>query len=399
MKAVRHLLALVALALAATAASAQFVKGNEAVKVMPDGTKKVETPPLPATGPSQARSPAPQTPGATPAPGTWSRRTAGLLECTEPYARPGDLPRVDLRNREAARALDRQDRTGSGCSASTPTWPASAWTCSRGHPPICRSTQSSRRSATCSPGSARKFDAILSTYVLGVVTALMAAIAPIALTAMTLWVALYGWAVLRNEVSETVAGLPVEGLQDRPGAGVRAAVRLLHLATSPTPPTRLAMGVATTFLPAASIRATVASPYALLDKFNDDASQQVADIMKEAGIIPARPAAGRRGLLDRLGGLPVHRAVRRHAVEAVPDLRHRRRAAVHPLPGLAADARFFDSWLSMVLNAVVLTWFAFFALGLSAFMGKSMFMAIQRRRRLPRRRPSTSSAKPRATAC
>ncbi|HOM12851.1 MAG TPA: type IV secretion system protein, partial [Rubrivivax sp.] len=39
--------------------------------------------------------------------------------------------------------------------------------------------------------------------------------------------------------------------------------------------------------------------------------------------------------------------------------------------------RFFDSWLSMVLNAVVLTWFAFFALGLSAFMGASMFKAIQ----------------------
>ena len=34
MKAVRQLLALVALALAATTASAQFVKGNEAVKVM-----------------------------------------------------------------------------------------------------------------------------------------------------------------------------------------------------------------------------------------------------------------------------------------------------------------------------------------------------------------------------
>ena len=40
-------------------------------------------------------------------------------------------------------------------------------------------------------------------------------------------------------------------------------------------------------------------------------------------------------------------------------------------------ARFFDSWLSMVLNAVVLTWFAFFALGLSAFMGDAMFKAIQ----------------------
>ena len=40
-------------------------------------------------------------------------------------------------------------------------------------------------------------------------------------------------------------------------------------------------------------------------------------------------------------------------------------------------ARFFDSWLSMVLNAVVLTWFAFFALGLSAFMGNQIFVAIQ----------------------
>ena len=29
----------------AIAAHAQFVKGNEAVQVMPDGTKKVETPP------------------------------------------------------------------------------------------------------------------------------------------------------------------------------------------------------------------------------------------------------------------------------------------------------------------------------------------------------------------
>src|SRR6185295_8432287 len=38
--------------------------------------------------------------------------------------------------------------------------------------------------------------------------------------------------------------------------------------------------------------------------------------------------------------------------------------------------RFFDSWLSMLLNAVVLTWFAFFALGLSTFLGQQMFTAI-----------------------
>ena len=39
-------------------------------------------------------------------------------------------------------------------------------------------------------------------------------------------------------------------------------------------------------------------------------------------------------------------------------------------------ARFFDSWLSMVLNSVVLTWFAFFALGLSTYMGAAIFKAI-----------------------
>ena len=45
---------------------------------------------------------------------------------------------------------------------------------------------------------------LLNAYVFGVVTALMKAIAPIALSAMTLWVIVFGWAVLRNEVPETV---------------------------------------------------------------------------------------------------------------------------------------------------------------------------------------------------
>ena len=49
-----------------------------------------------------------------------------------------------------------------------------------------------------------QFDVVLDTYVLGVVTTLMTAIAPIALTSLTLWVGIYGWAVLRNEVPETV---------------------------------------------------------------------------------------------------------------------------------------------------------------------------------------------------
>ena len=44
MKFLRPLLFVAMLAIAG-AASAQFVTGNEAVKAMPDGSKKVETPP------------------------------------------------------------------------------------------------------------------------------------------------------------------------------------------------------------------------------------------------------------------------------------------------------------------------------------------------------------------
>ena len=42
-----------------------------------------------------------------------------------------------------------------------------------------------------------QFNSVLSIYVLGVVSSLMTAIAPIALSAMTIWVVLYGWAVLQ----------------------------------------------------------------------------------------------------------------------------------------------------------------------------------------------------------
>lgn len=78
--------ALIALALATSAASAQFVKGNEAVRVMADGTKKVEVPHLPSVA---LGSPCPATkPGC--AGGGWKmlESDSGLVECTEVFARP-----------------------------------------------------------------------------------------------------------------------------------------------------------------------------------------------------------------------------------------------------------------------------------------------------------------------
>lgn len=78
--------ALIALALATSAALAQFVKGNEAVRVMADGTHKVEVPPLSSVA---LGSPCPAIkPGC--AGGGWKmlESNSGLVECTEVFARP-----------------------------------------------------------------------------------------------------------------------------------------------------------------------------------------------------------------------------------------------------------------------------------------------------------------------
>jgi hypothetical protein len=76
----------VALAFMAGSASAQFVKGNEAVKVLPDGTKKVETPPSSAA--ASKGKPCAANAGCHPGPWHMVETAEGLRECTEPFARP-----------------------------------------------------------------------------------------------------------------------------------------------------------------------------------------------------------------------------------------------------------------------------------------------------------------------
>jgi hypothetical protein len=87
MKVTRAFMVAAALALVAGTASAQFVKGNEAVRVTPEGTKRVETPPLPSV---PLGKPCPAQQGGC-AGGGWKmlETAAGLMECTEVFARPG----------------------------------------------------------------------------------------------------------------------------------------------------------------------------------------------------------------------------------------------------------------------------------------------------------------------
>lgn len=221
-----------------------------------------------------------------------------------------------------------------------------------------------------------QIDGLLNTYVLGVVTTLITAITPLALSAMTVWVLLYGWAVLRSEVSETLPNFMWKVFK----IGLVFAFALqggFYIASVADSANALAMGVASSFLPAGVDPTTVTTPYALLDKFNDDASSQVADIMKDASmfrldLVLAAVIFSFGSVAFLCIGLFVVTLSKLFLTFVI---------AIGPLFILCLawrpTQRFFDSWLSMVLNAVVLTWFAFFALGLSAFAGNQVFIAIQ----------------------
>ena len=221
-----------------------------------------------------------------------------------------------------------------------------------------------------------KLSGILSTYVLGVVTSLMTALAPVALSAMTLWVLIYGWAVLRNEVPETAPTF----LWKVTKIGLVLAFALqagLYVANVADTANALATAVATTFLPSGAPATAITSPYSLLDTFNDNASQQVADIMKDAGI--TRLDLFFAAAVFSIGTVAFLCVAVFMVTVATVFLAFV--IGVGPIFILCLawkpTQRFFDSWLSMLLNAVVLTWFAFFALGLSAYIGREMFIGIQ----------------------
>jgi type IV secretion system protein VirB6 len=221
-----------------------------------------------------------------------------------------------------------------------------------------------------------QLSAVLDTYVLDVVAALAEALAPVALTAMSLWVLLYGWAVLRGEVNQTVPNFlwSVTKIGLVLVLALQSAVYVPMVADTAN---GLAIGVAGTFLPDGAPADTVDSPYELLDEFNDNAGQQISDLMSDAGIMRLDlMLAATAFSIGSVAFLCIAVFVVTLATVFLSFV-----IGVGPIFVLCLawrpTQRFFDSWLSMLLNAVVLTWFAFFALGLSTYVGREMFLAIQ----------------------
>jgi hypothetical protein len=135
------ILAIAAIA-CASAAQAQFVKGNEAVRLLDDGKKVVETPPLPKTA-SSRMSPCKADGGCHVGPWRMVETAGGLLECTEVYARPTTC---------RASSYGTEKRSRLWVVKVGGSWRASACRSSLPRPPICRTTPCSR-SAQCLPGS------------------------------------------------------------------------------------------------------------------------------------------------------------------------------------------------------------------------------------------------------
>jgi type IV secretion system protein VirB6 len=221
-----------------------------------------------------------------------------------------------------------------------------------------------------------QFDKILNGYLLDVVGDLATALAPVALIAMTLWVLLYGWAVLRNEVTETVPVFLWKTFK----IGLVLVFSLqsgIYIGSVADTANALAMGVASTFVPDGVDPAVLATPYALLDAFNDKASQLVLDLLKEAGIM--RLDLVFATVVTALGNV-IFLCIALFVV-TLAKVFMTFVLAVGPLFILCLawrpTVRFFDSWLSMLLNAAVLTWFAFFALGVSVYMGDAILQVIQ----------------------
>jgi type IV secretion system protein VirB6 len=207
------------------------------------------------------------------------------------------------------------------------------------------------------------------------VSNLISAITPLALSALTLWVGLYGWAVLRQDVPESIPTFTWKVFK----IGLVLAFALqsgFYVTNVSEAANSLALGVATTFLPGNADPATLTSPFQLLDRFNDQAGAQVADMMREASMFRLDLVlAATVFSIGSVAFLCIALFVVTLSKVLLTFV-----IAIGPLFILCLawrpTQRFFDSWLSMLLNTVALTWFAFFALGLSAYVGSQMFDAI-----------------------
>ena len=217
------------------------------------------------------------------------------------------------------------------------------------------------------------FNSFFVGYAARVSADLASGLVPVALALVTFYIAVYGLAVMRGEASEPVGTFAWKMV--KVGAILSFALPGLHYTGDVmTWAAGLQDGLATLFVAPKS--ATVTTAFAALDLANAAANEQLALLWKDAGMF--RLDLVLASVLFSLGTTIF--LVLGAFVGLLGKLILTFALAIGPLAILCllfkSTARFFDSWLSFVLSAVVLSWFVFFALGISLYVSEKVVVAI-----------------------
>ena len=217
------------------------------------------------------------------------------------------------------------------------------------------------------------FNAFFLGYASRVSGDLAVGLVPVALLLVTVYVAVYGLAVMRGEATEPVGTFAWKMV--KVGAILSFALPGLYYSGNvAAAATGLQDGLATLFVAPRAVAAATA--FGALDLANTAANEQLALLWKDASMF--RLDLVLASLLFSLGTTIF--LVLGAFVALLGKLILTFALAIGPLAILCLlfkpTARFFDSWLSFVLSAVVLSWFVFFALGMSLYVSDRVVAAI-----------------------
>jgi type IV secretion system protein VirB6 len=216
----------------------------------------------------------------------------------------------------------------------------------------------------------------LDGYVLNIVSTLASELRPIALIWLTVFIATYGLAVMRGEASESLAvfGWKMVKISFILAFSLGSAAYMDVVAGTAN---GLQDSMATVFIRGGYGDSAPTTVFGALDTANDAANALLKTLWGDAGI--TRLDLVLASLLFSLGtvifmafGLIVTLMAKMIMTFGL---------AIGPIAILTLlfkpTAKFFDAWLSFMLSAIVLSWFVFFALGLSFFVEQHLILALK----------------------
>jgi type IV secretion system protein VirB6 len=218
------------------------------------------------------------------------------------------------------------------------------------------------------------FNAFFVGYATRISSDLATALVPIALALVTVYIGVYGLAVMRGEAPEPISTFSWKMVKVFAIMSF-ALPGLYYSGNVITGATGLQDSMATLFVAPAAGRAATA--FAALDVANEAANEQLRLLWADAGV--TRLDLVLASMLFSAG--TVIFLVLGAFIGLLAKLIIVFVLAIGPVAILCllfkSTARFFDSWLSVLLSAVVLSWFVFFALGMSPFVSERVIAAIR----------------------